>query len=157
MIVRIGWAICLSLFAALLLADSPCGIRACNPGNIHGLHWKEWGGATQTDENEYLRFKTPLDGLKAMDRVLVAYHERYGIKTVSGIVHRWVREPRNEQQERQLQQYIAFVALNLGVHPKTKLDMDDPRELARIAKAIIFAENSEQPYPDSLFKTAFGY
>ncbi len=148
--------VCL-LLAGACHAHVPVGIRANNPGNIHGVHVEQWAGAVGTDSYHYLRFATPLDGLRAMRLVMRAYWTRYGICTVSGLVNRWVRKPHGKRQIDDLRQYLLLVSRRMGVEPNQTLAMMDPFTEERLAKAIVYAENGEQPYPDSLYRQAFQY
>lgn len=76
----------------------PIGIKLHNPGNIRSENIHIWKGAVGIDRWGHLRFRTDMDGLRAMSKILRAYHRRYGINTVSGIANRWVARPRNRQQ-----------------------------------------------------------
>ena len=137
-------------------ARVPVGIRSNNPSNIHGVRWWIWQGAVSTDGYHYLRFKSPYYGLRAMKIVLDAYYHRHGLNTVAGIRNRWVRRPTTARQVRLLREDILLVSKLTGVWPNTPLDLDQPQVEIRLAKAIIYAENSRQPYPDSLFRQVFG-
>lgn len=157
--IRLLWTVWLVFAAAILLAQEPVGIRSNNPTNIHGVQWKEWGGATGTDEYHYLRFSTPQDGIRAALRIILAYHFRYGIDTVAGVANRWVRRPTTAAQRRDLRGYILAEARWMGCSPNHRLRLDDPAVDERLVKAIIFAENSEMPYTESVFESAlvFGH
>lgn len=91
-----------------------------------------------------------------MRNILRAYGKK-GINTVEGVCRRWVQEPETPAQEESLKKYISAVAKKAGVLPDMVLDMNDRRLLASIAKGIIYAENSRQPYSEALFRKVFHY
>lgn len=92
-----------------------------------------------------------------MRNILRAYHTKHGINTVEEICRRWVQKPQTPAQEASLREYIGVVAHRAHVLPDMPLDMHDRRQLAQIAKGIIYAENSRQPYPEALFRKVFHY
>ncbi len=138
-------------------AHVPVGIRSNNPSNIHGVQWWRWQGAVSTDGYHYLRFKSPYYGLRAMRIVLDAYYHRHGLNSVAAIRNRWVRCPTTKRQVNALRADILMISKRMGAGPNTPLALDRPDVEIRLAKAIIFAENSEQPYPDSLYWQVFGH
>ena len=138
-------------------AHVPVGIRSNNPSNIHGVQWWRWQGAVSTDGYHYLRFKSPYYGLRAMRIVLDAYYHRHGLNSVAAIRNRWVRRPTTKRQVNALRADILMISKRMGADPNTPLALDRPDVEIRLAKAIVFAENSEQPYPDSLYWQVFGH
>lgn len=65
----------------------PRGIRNNNPGNL-----RAWPGTGS--DGGYAVFPTAADGLKAAGKNLLAYQDKYGINTISGIVNRCGRRAR---------------------------------------------------------------
>lgn len=116
-----------------------------------------WPGCTGKDTQSYLQFQQAEQGIRAMRKILRAYHSKHGINTIEGICRRWVQKPQTPDQEASLREYIGVVARRAHVLPDMPLDMQDRRLQARIAKGIIYAENSRQPYPEALFRRVFRY
>ncbi len=149
------------LFLALLIllasaahAKEPVGIRANNPGNVHGIRGQVWEGSKGVDGYGYVRFQDAFYGLRALKHVLQSYFLRHHIRTVAGIRNRWVRRPKYPEQVQRLRRDILLVSRLLHVQPNQTLTWSEDTEI-KLAKAIVFAENSEQPYPDSLYRAAF--
>ena len=149
------------LILALLLVAATChasiGTDNRNPGNIRGHRCQDWGGAIAHDPWGHLIFRTDLDGLKAMRKVLAAYGRKHHINTVRGICARWVAKPKTKAQARELVGYVKAVAQRAGVGLDTPLDMADRKLLARVARGLVWAENGVDSYPESLFRQAFNY
>ncbi len=134
------------------------GISNSNPGNLRAIKWKWWRkfGATGVDPWHHLIFKSDKDGLKALRYVLQVYG-RKGHNTVNKITKRWVG-PRNfEAACDSPLGYRAKLLQDLRVRPNAPLDMNDPKLLATLAKAIVYAENGVNPYSEKLYKEVFGY
>lgn len=131
------------------------GIRNNNPGNIEfnarsfaADPWRgEVGPETMSDgtPGRFTTFDTPAHGIRALARILMTYHRRYGLSSVAGIINRWAPPSENDSGA-----YVRHVAAQLGVEPDEDLPFDRP-EVARLilrdlAAAIIRHENGEQPY-----------
>lgn len=116
-----------------------------------------WPGCKGIDRDGYLSFTQPVQGLRAMRLILTAYHKKHGIQTIEGICRRWVRKPKTAQQEADMRRYIAAVAYGAGKASTAPLDMLDRKMLARVARGIVFAENSLQPYGEVVLRRAFEY
>lgn len=110
-----------------------------NPGNIVRSNIP-WVGKVFANEDRFEKFATPQDGLNAMAQNLVSYGQR-GLNTVAGIVNRWA--PRHENETAQ---YTAQVAEKIGVQPTTPLNMGNAATLRSLMAAMIWRENSEQPF-----------
>ena len=118
--------------------SKPRGIRNNNAGNIedNGTAWKGYTG----NDGRYVIFSHPEFGIRAMNRVLNTYKNRYSINTIEEIINRWA--PPNENNT---QSYIASVSKSVGVGPNVEL-VDEHR--LNLIKAIIKHENGQQPYTD---------
>ena len=118
--------------------SKPRGIRNNNAGNIedNGTAWKGYTG----NDGRYVIFSHPEFGIRAMNRVLNTYKNRYSINTIEEIINRWA--PPNENNT---QSYIASVSKSVGVGPNVEL-VDGHR--LNLIKAIIKHENGQQPYTD---------
>lgn len=117
---------------------TPRGIRNNNPGNIrHGQSWQ--GMAAEQTDASFVTFISPEYGIRAISKILDTYANKYGIKTIRGIVQKWAPPNENDTES-----YVQSVADAVGVSP------DKPINLATfkqdIIGAIIYHENGQQPY-----------
>lgn len=145
----------LCLLLSVGLHAQPIGIRAHNPGNLHGRYPSHWLGAVATDDYGYLRFQDDYYGLRAMRINLEAYYFVHHLTTIRAISSRWVRKPKDEAQRLALENYMDGIAQRSKVGKDTRIWLEDkPMEIS-LAKAIIYAEQGENPYPESLFQQVF--
>ena len=125
-----------------LVTDSgPRGIRNNNPGNIKHNPANKWRGASvnQTDST-FVRFDSPVMGIRAMVKVLKTYYYQYGLTTVQQIIPRWApSEDRND-----VGAYISSVVSQSGIKADQQLKWPD--DIERVVMAIIRHENGIQPY-----------
>lgn len=115
------------------------GIRNNNPGNIISNRFIEQYGGYIGSDGRFSIFKSPEDGIRAMDRLLNVYNTKYGLNTVSGIIHRWA--PPNENQTNE---YITFVSKETGFSPSETINFDDKNQRAKLIKSIIQRENGKK-------------
>lgn len=119
------------------------GLRNNNPGNIRlGEQWQ--GMAEAQSDPEYIVFKTPVYGLRAMARVLDNYRKRYGLNTIQDIVTRWAPHSENPTDT-----YADFVAKKVGVSPTSKIDTADTMTMAKLIAAMVSFENGLNPYDNA--------
>lgn len=124
---------------------TPRGIRNNNPGNIRAGTYK-FSGQVGMDEKGFRIFKTPKDGINALESLLKRYQDQ-GINTTRKIINKYAPSIENDTQS-----YAEFVATSLEVHEDQELDLNkDTHLLIGLCKAIIKMENGIQPYPDELF------
>jgi hypothetical protein len=137
-------------------ALQPRGIRNFNPGN---LRWDGtiWQGLADPmyDAGKYLRFATPLDGLRALGRDLRTKHSK-GLRTVRAIITKYAPPNENDTDA-----YIAAVVRRLFPHLRgdpVALEraadelVDVPRNLVAFMRAVVAHENGaawEHHYTDS--------
>ena len=126
---------------------APRGIRNNNPGNIkHGDTWK---GEIKSTDRTFEQFKDAEHGIRAIGVLLRTYNTKYNLDTVDGIISRWA--PKSENQT---QNYINFVSKQLGVTPRTKLNLYykgqiyNRTALKALVNAIIRMETGYR-YPDA--------
>lgn len=126
----------------------PRGIRNNNAGNIRATgNWQEWQGAIGKDEQGFIIFDTPENGLRAMARILRNYRDLYQINTVEGIINRWAPPVENDTGS-----YIEHVASAIGIDKNKPLEtFDYPALMAVITRH----ENGQQPYSDNQLMTGF--
>ena len=126
---------------ATAIAESPRGIRNNNPGNIRRTS-DRWRGqsATQNDA-EFVQFDSPVDGIRALVKVLRSY-KRAGVDTVRGIIQRYAPPSENDTGA-----YAQHVASRLGVGLDTPIDVENKKTAHAIVVAITRHENKNQfPY-----------
>lgn len=120
-------------------ANAPRGIRNNNPGNIEkGVGFD---GEVAGNDPRFATFKAPEDGIRGLAVNLLTYQRRHGLDTVQGIIGRWAPDSENETGA-----YVQQVSRAVGVQPDEKLDLSNPKVLARLTAAIIQHENGMQPY-----------
>jgi len=126
-----------------VIANTPRGIRNNNPMNLRRTRDQWLGLATQQTDPEYFQFIDLPHGLRAGGRVLLTYAERYGLRTVGGIVARYAPEHENPTDA-----YIDNVARDLNVRPGTKAGgyvdgdpIDVARRLRELMRSITKQEN----------------
>ncbi|MGI2072638.1 virion protein [Shewanella baltica] len=122
----------------------PRGITNNNPLNIE--YGDNWQGLTGSD-GRFAKFESAFYGIRAAGRILKNYRDKYGLKTVSGIVNRWAPPSDNNPT----QKYIDFVASKAGVNANSPLSMAD---YPRVVAAMIHFENGFNPYEQNEIVTA---
>ena len=141
----------LLLVGGLLMGMSgtqPRGIRNNNPGNIRHTT-DNWVGArsTQTDR-DFVQFKSPEYGIRAMYKTLMTYKNAHGINTIRGIITRWAPpfDVKTGKVLNDTDAYIKDVMKDLGMWPDAALTTKD--QYVKLIKSIIKHENGVQPYSD---------
>jgi hypothetical protein len=117
-------------------SSSPIGLRNNNPGNIRS-------------GNGFAEYATPQAGLNALGKNLVAYQDKHGINTVSGIVNRWAPPSENNTGS-----YVADVSKQTGFGANQQLDLHNPAVLAPLISAITKHENGQNPYSPEMIQQA---
>lgn len=127
----------------------PRGVRLNNPGNIiqSGIAWQ--GKETPSRDPRFESFDTPLNGIRALCKLLISYEDKHGLKTVRGIINRWAPPVENNTSA-----YVTAVAKAVGVGPDDVISTHGAKTLALLATAIIQHENGQQPYPPELIAHA---
>ncbi len=120
---------------------SPRGIRNNNPGNLRKTETQWQGLADQQLDPDFFMFKSPIYGIRALARVLIAYQVKHGLRTIQQIIERWA--PPNENDTAA---YVAAVAADTGIPADKPLDMHAYTDLKPLVEAIIKHENGQQPY-----------
>jgi len=115
----------------------PRGIRNNHPGNIRKSA-TDWRGKVG-DDGAFVTFDSPVNGIRAMARILLNYQKNYGLDTIRKLVSRWA--PPNENDTTA---YANFVASRAGVSPDAKIVVRDM--LPAMIPAFIQMENGMQPY-----------
>jgi hypothetical protein len=123
---------------------TPRGIRNNNPGNIrrNGDPWQ--GLAERQGDVEFFTFQTPIYGIRALARTLIAYQDKHGLRTIRQILGRWAPPVENNTNA-----YVRAVATQTGFDADQPLDMHRFDQLKPLIEAIIQHENGQQPYSDT--------
>lgn len=113
---------------------TPRGIRNNNPLNIRiGNNWQ--GEAAISKDAEFETFSHPKYGFRAGAKLLKNYQNWYGLNTVQSIIHRFA--PPNENHT---DNYVAFVASQMGVNPNQPVNLSDNATLTRMIHAMSIME-----------------
>lgn len=133
----------ITILAALFLAATtgnvsmafPTGIKLSNPGNIR--HSKnEWQGMTRLqDDKSFVRFSTPECGIRATMKLIHTYRDKYGLDNINNIIMRYAPPSENDTHA-----YIKDISWRTGFYPSEALDLDDPKTLMELTKAIVIHE-----------------
>lgn len=126
----------------------PRGCRLANPGNIRHskIVWR--GEADVQPDPDFVAFKAPEWGLRAMAKILLTY-EVAGFNTIRKIITRWAPAIENDTSA-----YVADVAKRVGVNPDAPVDLTNPGLMAKTLAAIVRHENGVQPYAADLIDKA---
>lgn len=128
----------------MMAKRDPRGIRNNNPGNIrrNGDPWQ--GLAERQGDVEFFTFKTPIYGIRALARTLIAYQDKHGLRTIRQILNRWAPPVENNTNA-----YVRAVLAQTGFDGDQQLDMHRFDHLKPLLTAIIQHENGQQPYTDA--------
>lgn len=131
---------------------TPRGIRNNNPGNIRYVEGvtSTYQGCTGSD-GAFCTFDTPVNGIRALGKLLLSYQQRHGIRTIREAINRWAPPSENDTGA-----YVAAVAAAVGYGPDMLLDFADPGVLRSLATAIIRHENNQQPYDAGTIAAGIG-
>lgn len=133
------------------MSNLPLGVRLNNPGN---LEWGDpWQGLVPRTESMYAfkgnaqqkrfaQFKSPAYGIRAIARTLITYQDKYGLRTVKEIIHRWAPSVENPTD--------AYVKAVRAVVGGDYVDTHNYQDLRNLVEAIIRHENG----PGGTFKNA---
>jgi len=145
------------------MAGPTRGERNLNPGNIERSSANKWQGrlsdADYRNTTEYRRngarfevFSAVEWGIRALAVLLIAYQDRHGLRTISGIINRWAPGHENDTGA-----YVGHVAKLTGFAPSALLDLHSYADLAPLVRAIVTHENgrciySQATIDDGLFR-----
>lgn len=129
-------------------AGQPEGIRNNNPLNVRATN-TQWNGQVGVDVNNYVKFSTAADGIRAAAIIIRHYQQWYGLNTIRGIVERWAPPSENPTES-----YISYVSDKMGILPDEHLDLGNDSTLANLLAAMIGFENGKDPYAFSYVEAA---
>ncbi|MDB1122841.1 structural protein [Vibrio algarum] len=111
------------------------GIRNNNPLNIK--EGNNWQGESDTNiDPVFEEFEHPKYGFRAGAKLLRNYEKLYGLNSVRGIISKFAPSSENHTEN-----YITFVAKELGVNSENTLNLWDDDLLARMLHAMSIMEN----------------
>lgn len=134
------------------------GIRNNNPGNIKRSN-SRWKGLAlpmemteeQKSEQVFCVFKEAVWGIRAMCKILQTYRSR-GAWSILDYVQIWA--PKTDANP--VENYARYIAEKLELDYRNDgLDLDDHETLLGMLQSMIYFENGQQPYDDSVFFEAF--
>lgn len=121
----------------LLMANQvrePRGFRNNNPLNIDYNKANDWDGQIGIEKGvsspRFARFSSMEYGVRAAAKLVQNYMNRYGLRTVYGIINRWAPSVENDTHA-----YAEHVAHKLGVSPYEPIqELDIPELLYHMIK-----------------------
>lgn len=117
-------------------------LRNNNPGNIRsGSPWQ--GLNSVQNDPDFVMFKAPRWGFRAMAITLVTYQDRYNLRTVRQIIGRWAPPTENKTEA-----YISHVCRETGFDASQRLDMHSYADNAAMSKAIAIHESGSWLFDD---------
>ncbi len=120
----------------------PEEIRLNNPGGIIHTHHDHWKGMAKHQGNKkFVRFSTPVYGLRATMKTLITYEEVHGYHTIESMITRWAPPSENNTAA-----YIRDVSERTGIPRDVLIDITDKKVLISITKAIVHHENGYPPH-----------
>jgi hypothetical protein len=122
------------------------GERNNNPGNIV-KSTIPWQGKIAGNDSTFETFDTPVNGIRAIGRNLMAYYNQ-GRKTVHDIIYHWSATDQAS--------YSAQVAAALGISEYDPVDLNNPATLQVFVNEIIRRENGRIIYASSVINSALG-
>lgn len=127
------------------------GIRNHNPGNIRLSNPPTpWQGVNKAcSDKSFVCFQSPVWGVRALMRTLIAYQDKHDLRSIEAIINRWAPSAENDTES-----YIKSVEKHTRFSRKKILDMHDFKDNLAVVKAIILHENGSQPYDDAIFSQA---
>lgn len=115
----------------------PLGLRQRNPGNIRpGAGFIGESG----DGSGYATFGSDDEGLRAIQRLLMTYGDKYDIKTLRQLANRYAPPSDNNPTEN----YIDFLSDKTGIGPDDEINLAESG--SSIIPAIVGFEQGQQPY-----------
>ncbi len=131
------------------MRKTPRGIRNNNPGNIDFNKRTKWQGQVGIEKGvpnpRFIEFESPEMGIRALARLLITYHDKHKLNTISLIINRYA-----PKQENNTRAYINKVAKDLGITADEPFSVKDFHYAFPLVKAIIHHENGIQPYSDEV-------
>lgn len=131
----------------LKIQSSVRGIRNNNPGNIRFVKGISWKGQIGADDKGFIIFDTPLNGLRAIARILLNYQKYYGLNTIRKIYSRWAPPNENDTDA-----YVKYMSEFVGVGPDEPIVVD--KHLEPMVTGTTHQEVGQCPYSAALILDA---
>jgi len=115
----------------------PLGLRQKNPGNIRpGANFIGESGAN----DGYAVFNSDEEGLRAIQRLLQTYGNKYNINTLEGFANRYAPPSDNNPTSN----YIDYLSQQTGIAPDEEINLAEKG--ADLLPAIVGFEQGQMPY-----------
>jgi hypothetical protein len=95
------------------------------------------------EKTGYQSFKTPEEGVAAIDNQVRIFGSKYGVNTLEGVINRWA-PPEDNNNTAAL---IAEASRVTGLKPNDKIDLSNPATRAVLIGAIIKQESAKWKQP----------
>ena len=118
------------------------GERTNNAGNLKQADNNFIGevGSETANDMEYVVFKTPAYGIRAMAVTLGTYYDDYNLQTVNDLIDRY--SPINKfNTPASVNNYKEYVADKIGVERNKQINVKNPNTLFKLVNAMIEFEN----------------
>jgi hypothetical protein len=118
------------------------GERTNNAGNLKQANNNFIGevGSETANNMEYVVFKTPAYGIRAMAVTLGTYYDDYKLQTVNDLIDRY--SPINKfNTPASVNNYKEYVADKIGVEKNKQINVKNPTTLFKLVNAMIEFEN----------------
>lgn len=126
--------------------SKPRGIRNNNPLNIR-RNGTKWEGLSPVQEDKsFFQFRTMAYGYRAAIKTIHTYFNKYGLKTIRRIIHRWAPPSENDTET-----YINVVALRSGISPDAEINVYDLRQMIAVVSAMSYMENGIEPDEEDVY------
>ena len=126
--------------------SKPRGIRNNNPLNIRRYGTK-WEGLSPVQEDKsFFQFRTMAYGYRAAIKTIHTYFNKYGLKTIRRIIHRWAPPCENDTET-----YIKVVAGRSGISPDAEINIYDQQQMIAIVSAMSYMENGIEPDEEDVY------
>jgi len=112
------------------------GFRNNNPGNIRRDKTKWQGASAEQKDKSFVTFDSPVWGIRAIARILIAYQDKHRCMTVKQHISRWAPPVENDTAR-----YADFVANHMGVSTIEAIDVTQYAVAYPMIEAIIDYEN----------------
>lgn len=126
--------------------STPRGIRNNNPLNIRRNNTK-WEGLRPVQEDKsFFQFRTMAYGYRAAIKTLHTYYNKYALKTIRRIIHRWAPPCENDTEN-----YIKVVAECSGISPDAEINIYDQQQMIALVSAMSYMENGVEPDAEDVY------
>lgn len=134
----------------------PLGIRLNNPGHFYKTTELPEGATKAQDHDKFVRFISPVYGIVALMRELIAQQSPTGLNNITELAARW------KMKDLAPYSYIAQLCKVTGFAPSELIDLKSEDTLIAVTQGIIVCDNGwptndNQPlywYDENLYRIA---